>query len=174
MSREKKQVPKEICQWAAQTTIKNVRRTLGCSLDIAHRLHDGIPVFLAPLELEWLEHQYNRMRRLYRARAVPLAITQDRRSRIKHKDVIRMMATFVAQNIDLVMKFKKDHNLTSTFRWQSMYKPLYDFGDMLYNEILPYLLYVWHEYPENRHELFDGTGFPEYVSSRKRKPKPSS
>lgn len=175
MSSEKQKIPEEICAWATQTTIKNVRRTLGCSLDVAKRIHKGIPVFMDSFEIEWLLCQYRRMKKLRRDQAVPLAITIDKRSKIRHRDIIRLMAEFTAKNIVQIRKFTNGGgSRDSSFRWQSRYKPLYDFGTMLNNEILPYLHYVWNEYPESRHELFDGTGFPEYIQSIKKKTKPSS
>lgn len=174
MNREKQRVPDEIQKWAVQASATKVRKILGCSGDVATRLHKGMPVFLDTFELEWMQHQYRRMRKLYRDHKVPLAITVDRPSRVKHKVIIRMMAEFVAKNITQILTFTKGGGENfSTYRWHSMYKPLYDFGALIRDEVLPYLLYVWNEYPEVRNELFGGTGFEEYVRTNKRKPRPS-
>lgn len=175
MKNDKQRVPDEIQKWAIQNAAVKVRKILGCSSDVAMRLHKGIPVFMHPFEIEWMTCQYRRMRKLYRDQAVPLAISVDRRCRIRHKDIIRMMAEFTAKNIGQIRKFNNGGGENhSVYRWQSMYKPLYDFGTMLNNEVLPYLKYVWHEYPESRHDLFDGTGFEEFIMHKKKQTKPSS
>lgn len=175
MNKEKLRVPDEIQKWAIQTSCTRVRQVLGCSQDIATRLHKGIPVFLDPFELEWMQHQYQRMRRMYRDRMVPLAITVDRPNRIHHKAVIRLMADFIVKNYEQLRMFATQSSTkqSSVYRWLGMYKPLYDFGYAIMRDILPFLMYVWDEYPESRNVLFGGTGFGEFIKDKKRKKKPS-
>lgn len=162
------EVPEEIRSWALDVSEARISKDLKVTPSMAKLLHSGKPVWLSPLELAVLESNWRVVRRMRKMDVVPLDITVDSRLDVRHSDVIRMMATFVAQHAELLNRFKTTKGQkASVYRYHSMYKPLYDFGELITNEIVPFLRYVWNEYPKCRHELFYGTGFEEAMKENK-------
>lgn len=162
------EVPDEIRGWALDVTEYRISKDLKVPPSVAKLLHSGKPVWLSPLELAVMESNWRVVKQMRRAAVTPLSTTVDNKRGIRHSEVIRMMAAFVAQNGNLLSRFKKGKGQkASVYRYHSMYRPLYDFGELITNEIVPFLRYVWNEYPQCRHELFYGTGFEEAMKENK-------
>lgn len=145
---------------ASCKSLRDITRGLHCSAYTATRLRKGDRTLrVSPLDLDFMQRQVKRLSSLSMIDSIRSIFIDPPKNQVKHIELVRLIATFVSQNKEQLLQFKRKKNRPRFWSVVSWHKPLYAFVDSLFTDMIPHLKKSWHDMPECRSVFFSGTGF---------------
>ena len=158
--------------------VKDTAHKLICSQVLAGGIRRGDRTLrVTPLELASMELQVQRLTSLTALRGMQKLLQKPSKKQLQHIDLMRSIAKFAAENSETLNKLKRRSKVPRLYSAVAWHRPLYQLTDLVTKQIIPHLRQTWHDFPECRTLLFEGTGFeekyitPYYRTFESRKPR---
>lgn len=156
-------------------SIKDAATKLICSQTVAAALRRGDrSVTVTPLELASMEMQVRRLTSLTALNGLRQTFRDPPARQMRYVNMMRAVAKFVVENSEELDKFKRKSQYPRFYSTVAWHRPLYEFADMLTQQMIPHMRKTWHDFPECRKLFFGDTGFEEkFIPLHQRTPRKS-